>query len=102
MSELIESVKKSLFIGGQWVSAEGGKTLEVCNPADGSLLGSVADGSPSDGLRALDAAVDAAHDWARSEPRVRSEMLRKAFELLIERADDFAMLMTLEMGKPLA
>ena len=102
MSELIESVKKSLFIGGEWVPAEGGKTLEVCNPADGSPLTSVADGSPADGLRALDAAVDAARDWARSEPRVRSEMLRRAFELLIERADDFAMLMTLEMGKPLA
>ncbi len=102
MSELIQGVRKSLYINGEWVDAEGGKTLEVSNPADGSVLCSVADGSPADGKRALDAAAAAQREWARTEPRVRSEMLRKAFELLIERADDFAMLMTLEMGKPLA
>ncbi|HNO39013.1 MAG TPA: aldehyde dehydrogenase family protein, partial [Marmoricola sp.] len=99
MSELIQGVRKSLYINGEWVDAEGGKTLEVSNPADGSVLCSVADGSPADGKRALDAAAAAQREWARTEPRVRSEMLRKAFELLIERADDFAMLMTLEMGK---
>lgn len=102
MSDVIQRVRKSLYIGGEWVDAEGGKTLEVCNPADGSVLASVADGSVADGHRALDAAAAAQRDWARTEPRVRGELLRRAFELLIERADDFAMLMTLEMGKPLA
>jgi succinate-semialdehyde dehydrogenase/glutarate-semialdehyde dehydrogenase len=102
VSDVIQAVKKSLYIGGEWVDAEGGKTLAVSNPADGAELCSVADGSPADGNRALDAAAAAQREWARTEPRVRGELLRKAYELLIERADDFAMLMTLEMGKPLA
>ena len=102
MSDVVQAVKKSLYINGEWVDADGGKTLTVSNPASGSVLCSVADGSPADGNRALDAAAAAQREWARTEPRVRGELLRKAYELLIERADDFAMLMTLEMGKPLA
>ena len=57
---------------------------------------------PAQGMLALDAAVAAQADWAATDPRFRGEILRKAFELLIERADEFALLMTLEMGKPLA
>ena len=68
----------------------------------GRCIAEVADASPEQGIEALDAAVAAAADWAATDPRARGEILRKAFELLIERSEDIALLMTLEMGKPLA
>ena len=91
-----------LFIDGRWRAASGRDTFAVHDPATGAVLAEVADASVEDGAAALDAAVAAQQEWARTEPRVRSEILRSAFELLTERADTFAMLMTLEMGKPLA
>ncbi|MCG7430624.1 NAD-dependent succinate-semialdehyde dehydrogenase [Dermacoccus nishinomiyaensis] len=99
---LINDVPKQLFVDGAWRDAEGGKTLEVTNPATGEVLARVADASPADGDAALAAAHAAQASWAATTPRERSELLRKAFELLIERTDDFAALMTLEMGKPFA
>lgn len=99
---VVEQVKKQLFIGGTWRDAEGGATLEVDNPATGGELARVADASVADGAAALTAAADAQAEWARSAPRDRSEMLRTAYELIVERTDVFAELMTLEMGKPLA
>ena len=103
MSEksVIDNVNKQLFIGGQWRDAEGGKTLEVEDPSTGRLLTKVADADVADGKAALDAAVAAQESWAATPPRDRGEILRRAFELITERADDLAMLMTLEMGKPL-
>jgi succinate-semialdehyde dehydrogenase / glutarate-semialdehyde dehydrogenase len=91
-----------LYIDGEWREANDGARFEVHDPADASVVAEVADGSPDDALDALDAAVGAQDDWARTPPRDRGEILRKAFDLLTERADDFARLMTLEMGKPLA
>lgn len=99
---LLESVPTKLFIGGEWRAAEAGATLDVFDPATGRVLTSVADGSPADGMAALDAAVAAQADWAKVAPRDRSELLRAAFEKLVERTEEFALLMTLEMGKPLA
>lgn len=99
---VVEQVKKQLFIGGTWRDAEGGATLEVDNPATGGELARVADGSVADGAAALAAAADTQAEWARSAPRDRSETLRAAYELIVERTDVFAELMTLEMGKPLA
>jgi NAD-dependent aldehyde dehydrogenases len=101
-SSVVEQVKKQLFIGGSWRDAEGGATLEVDNPATGAELARVADGSVADGAAALAAATEAQAEWARSAPRDRSEILRAAYELIVERTDVFAELMTLEMGKPLA
>ena len=103
MSEksVIDNVNKQLFIGGQWRDAEGGKTFEVEDPSTGRLLTKVADANVADGKAALDAAVAAQESWAATPPRDRGEILRRAFELITERADDLAMLMTLEMGKPL-
>jgi succinate-semialdehyde dehydrogenase/glutarate-semialdehyde dehydrogenase len=98
---VIETVPTQLLVDGQWVDATGGGTFEVTNPATGDVLATIADATPGDGERALAAAAAAQRDWARTEPRVRGEILRSAFELLIERADDFARLMTLEMGKAL-
>lgn len=103
MSEksVVDNVNKQLFIGGQWRDAEGGKTLDVEDPSTGRVLTQVADASVADGKAALDAAVATQESWAATPPRDRGEILRKAFELITERAGDLAMLMTLEMGKPL-
>lgn len=92
---------RQLLIGGSWTDASTGATMPVDNPATGEILTSVADASPSDGRRALDAAVAAQRSWARTAPRRRSEILRAAYDLLHARVDDLALLMTLEMGKPL-
>ena len=102
MTDVLDTVPRTLLIDGEWVDASDGQTFDVTNPATEEVLASIADGTAADGVRALAAAAVAQKEWARTEPRVRGEILRKAFELLTERADDFARLMTLEMGKPLA
>ncbi|AUI61430.1 NAD-dependent succinate-semialdehyde dehydrogenase [Amycolatopsis sp. BJA-103] len=99
---VVKAVDKELFIGGKWVPAAGGKTFPVLDPSTGEALCEVADASPADGVSALDAAVAAQADWATVAPRERGEILRRAYDLLIKRADELALLMTLEMGKPLA
>lgn len=99
---LIDSVPTKLWIGGKQVDAEGGATFTVRNPATGEPLATVADASPADGLRALDAAVEAQAAWAATPARQRAEVLRALFEAVTARADDLALLMTLEMGKVLA
>jgi succinate-semialdehyde dehydrogenase/glutarate-semialdehyde dehydrogenase len=99
---VVGSVDKDLFIGGKWVAATEGKTFAVKDPSNGEVLCEVADASPEDGLAALDAAVAAQAGWAAVPPRERGEILRRAYDLLIERNDELALLMTLEMGKPLA
>lgn len=99
---VLESVPTDLFIGGEWVESSSKDRFDVHDPATGSVIASVADGSIADGAAALDAAVAAQGEWARSAPRDRGEMLRAAYELVVERTDELAMLMTLEMGKPLA
>ena len=101
-SGVVEAVGKELFIGGKWVAAESGKTFPVVDPATGKELCQVADASPADGVAALDAAVAAQADFAKMAPRERGEILRRAYELLMKRQDELALLMTLEMGKPLA
>jgi succinate-semialdehyde dehydrogenase/glutarate-semialdehyde dehydrogenase len=100
--EVIKGCPTELFIGGKWRAAQGGKTLGVEDPATGTTLCEVADGSPADGMAALDAAVAAQADWAATAPRERGEILRRTYELMTERADELALLMTLEMGKPVA
>lgn len=101
-SALLDRVADGLFIGGDWIEAEGGKTFEVRDPSTGEVIKAIADASPADGIRALDAAVAAQESWAATAPRERGEILRRAFDRLMERREDFALLMTLEMGKPLA
>ncbi len=101
-SGVVDAVGKELFIGGKWVAAEAGKSFPVVDPATGRELCQVADASPADGVAALDAAVAAQADFAKTAPRERGEILRRAYELLMARQDELALLMTLEMGKPLA
>ncbi|PZU32668.1 MAG: NAD-dependent succinate-semialdehyde dehydrogenase, partial [Microbacterium sp.] len=98
---LLEKLPRGLFIGGEWVDGSRG-TFPVQDPATGDTLVEIADASAEDGIRALDAAVAAQDAWAATPARTRSDILRRAFDLLQERADEFALLMTLEMGKPLA
>ncbi|TWE12242.1 NAD-dependent succinate-semialdehyde dehydrogenase [Rudaeicoccus suwonensis] len=101
-TSIVDKVNKQLLIGGTWRDSADGTTLEVDNPATGGVLARVADATVADGAAALTAAADAQAEWARSAPRDRSELLRSAYELIVERTDEFAELMTLEMGKPLA
>ncbi|MGF3056015.1 NAD-dependent succinate-semialdehyde dehydrogenase [Microbacterium sp. YY-01] len=99
---LLHRVPTRLHIAGQWVEAESGGTFAVTDPATGMTLAHVADATADDGMRALDAAAGAQKQWAQTSPRQRSEILRRAFDLVQQHADDLALLMTLEMGKPLA
>jgi len=99
---VVDSVGKELFIGGKWVPSSSGRTFAVEDPATGKVLCEVADASAEDGKAALDAAVAAQASWAKTPPRERGEILRRAYELLNARVDELALLMTLEMGKPLA
>ncbi|WP_314476278.1 NAD-dependent succinate-semialdehyde dehydrogenase [uncultured Microbacterium sp.] len=101
-AEVIASVPTGLLIGGQWREATSGHTFEVHDPSTGEVLAHVADATPEDGMAALDAAAAAQTAWAATAPRQRGEILRRAFELVTARAEDFALVMTLEMGKPLA
>ncbi|HEX4116415.1 MAG TPA: NAD-dependent succinate-semialdehyde dehydrogenase [Solirubrobacteraceae bacterium] len=100
--EVLDQVRKDLYIGGSWRPASGGKTLSVEDPSTGQSLAEVADATPEDALAALAAAADAQPAWAASAPRERGEILRRAYELLLARADELALVMTLEMGKALA
>jgi succinate-semialdehyde dehydrogenase/glutarate-semialdehyde dehydrogenase len=99
---VLDAAPKQLFIGGTWRDSANGKTLDIEDPSTEESLCSVADGTPDDATAALDAACDAQSDWAATPSRDRGEILRRTFELMNERADDLALLMTLEMGKPLA
>ncbi len=97
---VVDGVPKQLLIGGTWRDADAGATLAVEDPSTGETLCQVADASPADGAAALDAAVAAQPGWAATPPRERGEILRAAYEEITKRVDDLAVLMTLEMGKP--
>ncbi|WP_061961557.1 NAD-dependent succinate-semialdehyde dehydrogenase [Demequina flava] len=98
---VLTDVPTELFIGGQWRAASDGGTLDVQDPSTGKTLATIASATVDDGTAALDATVDAFPDWSATPARERSEVLHRAFDLVTEHADDLALLMTLEMGKPL-
>src|SRR4051794_21383429 len=97
---LLDRTPRELLIGGEWVGTS--RAIPVENPATEDVLVEIADAGTAEAGQALDAAVAAQEAWAATDPRQRGEILRKAFELITARIDDFALLMTLEMGKPLA
>ena len=102
VEQLLAKVPTGLLINGQWRDAASGETFDVENPATGEVLATLASSNSEDAVAALDAACAVQDEWARTTPRERSNILRRAFELVTERKDEFAALMTLEMGKPLA
>ena len=99
---VLDAAPKQLFIDGRWQDGQDGATFEVDDPSTGKPLCSVADASAEDGMRALTSAADAQTSFAATSPRQRAELLMNAYHLLHERIDDLSLLMTLEMGKPLA
>src|SRR5881227_413264 len=98
--QVIDQVPKQLFIAGEWRDGAQG-TLSVEDPATGEALCEVADASVDDAKAALDAAAEAGPEWSQHAPRERGEILRRAFEAIVAREDELALLMTLEMGKPI-
>ena len=100
-AELLASVPDGLYIDGRWRPAEDGATFDVHDPATGHVIRTIADASVADARSALDAACEAFPAWSRTAARERAEILRRAFDLVIAHTDDLALLMTLEMGKPL-
>lgn len=107
VQELLAKVPTGLLINGEWRESSNGETFDVENPATGEIIATLASATEEDATAALDAACAAEkgageHGWVATTPRERAEILRRAFELVTERADEFATLMTLEMGKPFA
>jgi len=98
--QILDEVPKQLYIAGQWRDGSKGQ-LRVEDPATGETLCEVADASADDARAAMDAAVEAGPEWAKCPPRDRGEILRRAFEAIVAREEELALLMTLEMGKPL-
>lgn len=101
-AELLTSTPTGLLIGGAWRDASDGGTFAVENPATGETLTHVASATSDDARAALDAAAAAQASWGATPARERAEILRRGFALVQERREDLALLMTLEMGKPLA
>ncbi|MBI5311321.1 MAG: aldehyde dehydrogenase family protein, partial [Actinobacteria bacterium] len=99
-SEVVDAVPKGALIGGEWVQT--GKTLSVDDPSTGESLCEIADAGEAEAMAALDAASAVQDEWAATAPRDRGEILRSVYERMVERADELALLMTLEMGKPIA
>ena len=96
------TLRSELWIGGRNVPSSDGGLFPVYDPADGTLLAEVADATPDDGRRALDAAAAAQPGWAATSPRTRAEILRRAWESIQERRNEIAAVITAEMGKPLS
>ncbi|MBT2523064.1 NAD-dependent succinate-semialdehyde dehydrogenase [Arthrobacter sp. ISL-28] len=102
IAEVLEKTPKGLLINGQWRAASDGGMFDVENPATGEIIATLASATRQDAQAAMDAAANAQEAWARTPARSRSQILHSAFDLVQERRDDLALLMTLEMGKPFA
>jgi len=99
---VVGAVNTKLYIGGEWRDAGEGGTIAVEDPATGETLTEVPDATVDDAKAALAAAHETFAEWRDSAPRERADILHRAYDLIMERQDDLALLMTLEMGKPVA
>lgn len=99
LDQVFETLPSDLYIGGAWHPGAGGERFDVMNPADETVIASVASATPADADAALRAAEAAFANWAGRPPRERAEVLRRAWELMTARLEDFARLITLENGK---
>ncbi len=95
-------LRSQVFINGEWVDADSGETQEVYNPATGECVGTVPKCGTMETRRAIDAAQKAFLDWRSKSAKVRSNLLRRWFDLMMEHQEDLARILTAEMGKPLA
>ena len=100
--DLLAKVPTGLYIGGKWVAGHGAGQIAVEDPATGQTLLEIANANADDGLAALASAYETQATWAKVAPRERGEILRRTFELVRERSEEFATLISLEMGKPIA
>jgi succinate-semialdehyde dehydrogenase/glutarate-semialdehyde dehydrogenase len=98
---VVDAVPKKLYIGGEWRDGSADGSIAVEDPATEETIAEIADADASDASDALASCVEHQAEWQHTPPRDRGEILRRAFELMTERADDLALLMTLEMGKSL-
>src|SRR3954451_15971162 len=96
---VVEAVPKQLYVGGKWRDGSADGPIAVEDPATEETIAEVANASAEDASAALAACADAQADWQHTAPRERGEILRRAWEIITERTDDLALLMTLEMGK---
>lgn len=101
MNALVKDIPTRLYIGGEWRDASDGGVFDVDNPATGEVIAKVANGTVADALAAVDAADAAFPAWAAKTPRERSEILRRAFDMMIAEKEKFSRLNTLENGKAL-
>jgi succinate-semialdehyde dehydrogenase/glutarate-semialdehyde dehydrogenase len=101
LSTLVSDIPNGLLIGGEWAGASDGASFPVYDPASGETLTEVASATIADGISAVDAAAAALPGWRSTSPRARSEILRRAWELMIERQEDLAKLIVIENGKAL-
>ncbi len=94
--------KQQAYINGQWLDADSGETLNVTNPANGEVLGTIPNMGAAETHRAIEAAEKAQKLWRAKSAKERAVIMRNWFELVMENQDDLALIMTLEQGKPLA
>jgi succinate-semialdehyde dehydrogenase/glutarate-semialdehyde dehydrogenase len=94
--------RQQCYIDGEWVDADGGETVDVNNPADDSVLGTIPKMGADETRRAIEAANRAWPGWRKLTAKERAAILRRWFDLMLENQEDLAQLMTAEQGKPLA
>jgi len=100
--DVVAGVPTGLLVGGEWRPSSSAEVLDVTDPATGLVLARVADATVDDARESIRIAAETQVSWAATPPRERGEILRRVYELMVERSEDLALLMTLEMGKPLA
>jgi succinate-semialdehyde dehydrogenase / glutarate-semialdehyde dehydrogenase len=95
-------LRQQCYVDGEWIAADGGGTIKVTNPATGGVIGTIPNLGVAETRRAIEAAAAAFPAWAAKTARERATILRRWNDLMLAHADDLAVLMTAEQGKPLA
>jgi succinate-semialdehyde dehydrogenase/glutarate-semialdehyde dehydrogenase len=95
-------LREQCYIDGEWVDADSGKTIDVTDPSNGDVIGTIPNMGASETKRAIEAAHTAFQSWKRTTAKERAAILRRWFDLMMENQEDLAVLMTREQGKPLA
>ena len=96
-----ELIKELAYIGGKWVESQSNKKFKVFNPSTGDLIASVPDMGAGDTKEAIEKAHDAFQSWSKKTAKERATILHKFFQLMVDSADDLAIILTAEMGKPI-